>query len=47
MKLRSLPEYIHRNISLEQLLFTWSSVRDCSMGTKIYSKNSWKCEVRL
>ena len=35
MKLWSLPEFFHKNMSHEQLLFTWSTFRDSSMGTKL------------
>jgi len=28
------PEFFHQNMSQEQLLFTWSTLRDSTMGTK-------------
>ena len=34
-KLCSPPEFLHKNTSHEQLLFTWSTFRDSSMGTKL------------
>jgi len=40
MKLRSPPEFFHKNMSHEQLLFMWSTLRDSSMGTK--KKYFWK-----
>jgi len=33
MKLCSPLEFFHKNMSQEQLLFTWSTFRDSSMGT--------------
>jgi len=30
-----VPEFFHKNMSLEQFLFTWSTFRDSSMGTKL------------
>jgi len=44
MKVCSPPEFFHKNMSHEQLLFTWSAFRDSSMGTKL--KHLWK-NVRL
>jgi len=35
MKLCSPPESFHKNMSHEQLLCTWSTFRDSSMGTKL------------
>ena len=35
MKVWSLPEFFHKNMSHEQLLFTWSKFRDSSMGTNL------------
>ena len=40
MKLWSPPEFFHKNMSHEQLLFTWSTFRDSNMGTKL--KYFWK-----
>ena len=40
MKLCSPPEFIHKNMSHEQFLFTWSTFGDSSMGTKL--KYFWK-----
>jgi len=40
IKVFSPPEFFHRNMSLEQLLSTWSTLRDSSMGTKF--KYFWK-----
>ena len=36
----SPPEFFHKNISHEQLLFMWSTFRDSSMGKKL--KYFWK-----
>jgi len=33
MKVCSPPEFLHKDMSHEQLLFTWSTF--CSMGTKL------------
>jgi len=35
MKLWCLPEFFHKNMSHERLLFTWSTFCDSSMGTKL------------
>jgi len=35
MKLWSPLEFFHKNMSHEQLLLTWSTFRDSSMGTKL------------
>jgi len=35
MKLCSPPEFFHKNMSHEQLHFTWSTFCDSSMGTKL------------
>jgi len=35
MILWSLPEFLQKNMSHEQLLFTWSTYRNSSMGTKL------------
>ena len=35
MKLWSPPDFFHKNMSQEQLVFTWSTFRDSSMGTKL------------
>jgi len=40
MKVWSPPEFFHKNMSHEQLLLTWSTFRDSSMGTKL--KYFWK-----
>jgi len=40
MNVCSPPEFIHKNMSHEQLLFTWSTFSDSSMGTKL--KYIWK-----
>jgi len=40
MKVWSLLELFHKNMSHEQLLFMWSTFRDSSMGTKL--KYFWK-----
>jgi len=42
-------EFFHKNMSQEQLLFTWSTFCDSSMGTKLklFLKNLWNCEVCL
>jgi len=40
MKLWSVPEFFHKNMSHEQLLFTWSTLRYSNMGTKL--KYFWK-----
>ena len=40
MKVCSTPESLHKNMSHEQLLFTWSTFRDSSMGAKL--KYFWK-----
>jgi len=40
MKLCSPPEFFHKNMSHEQLLFMLSTLRASSMGTKL--KYSWK-----
>jgi len=47
MKVCSPPEFFHKNMSHEQLLFMWSTLRDSSMGKKveIFLKSSWKCVV--
>ena len=45
MKVCSPPEFFHRNMSHEQLLFTWSTFRDSSMGTKL--KHLWKTHERV
>jgi len=45
MKVCSPPEIFHRNMSHEQLLFTWSTFRDSSMGTKL--KHLWKTHERM
>ena len=42
MKLWNPLEFFHKNMSHKQLLFTWSTFRDCSMGTQswnIYEKH--------
>ena len=41
MKVWSPPEFFHKNMSHEQLLFTWSTFRDSSMVTKL------KCFLKL
>jgi len=40
MKVCSPPEFFHKNMSHEQLLFTWFTFRDSSMDTmlKYFSK---------
>jgi len=40
MKVSSPPEFFHKNVSHEQLRFTWFTFRDSSMGTKL--KYFWK-----
>ena len=40
MKLYSPPEFLHKNMTHEQLLFMWSTFGDSSMGTKL--KYFWK-----
>jgi len=35
MELWSLPEFFLKNMSYEQLPFTWSTFGDSSMGTKL------------
>jgi len=40
MKVCSPPEFLHKNMSHEQLHFTRSIFRDYSMGTKL--KYFWK-----
>jgi len=35
MKVCSPPDFFHKKMSHEQLLFTWSTFRDSSMGTKL------------
>jgi len=35
MKVCSPPEFFHRNMFHEYLLFTWCTFRDSSMGTKL------------
>jgi len=40
MKVCSPPEFFHKNMSHEQLLFTWSTFRHSSTGTKF--KYFWK-----
>ena len=35
MKECSPPEFFHKDMSHEQLIFTWSTFRDSSMGTKL------------
>jgi len=40
MKMRSPLDFFHKNMSHEQLLFTWSTFRDSSMGTNL--KYFWK-----
>ena len=49
MKVWIPPEFFHKNMSHEPLLFTWSTLRVSSMGTKfkIFLKSSWKCPLRL
>ena len=39
-KLCSPPDFFHKSMSHEQLLLTWSTFRDSSMGTKL--KYFWK-----
>ena len=39
-KVCSPPEFFHKNMSQEQLLFTWSTFCDSTMGTKL--KYFWK-----
>ena len=45
MKLCSPPEFFHKNMSHEQLLFTWSTLSDSRMGTKL--KYFWKTHETL
>ena len=40
MKVCSSPEFFYKNMSHEQLVFTWFTFRDSSMGTKL--KHFWK-----
>jgi len=40
MKVCSPPEFFHKNMSHEQLLFTWSTFRDSNMSAKL--KYFWK-----
>ena len=40
MKVCSPPEFFHKNMSHEQLLFTWSTFHDSGMGIKL--KYFWK-----
>jgi len=40
MKLWSPPEFFHKNMSQEQLVFMWSTLRDSNMGTML--KYFWK-----
>jgi len=40
MKVCSPPEFSQKNMSHEQVLLTWSTFRDSSMGTKL--KYFWK-----
>jgi len=49
LKVCSPLEFFHKNMSHEQLLFTWSTFCDSSMGTKLklFLKNWWNCEVCL
>jgi len=48
MKLWIPSDFIHKNMSHEQLPFTWSTLRASSIRYKveIFLKNSWNCEGR-
>ena len=47
MKVWCLPEFFHKNMPHEDLLFMWSTFRDSSMGTKWkWFWKTWNFDVR-